>query len=176
MRNLKHLILPTSVTIIRRGLYYNNHVSSEITILRCPCLNPDQTIVWDNPAQFTSSLLTKDDIVWKSYYFYETLSSDGKSITISPMRNCSSEFSQFNNITFNDLSFSGYKNLEIVVFESGISYISGPCFKDCINLNRVVFPFSIKSFDVDGFTMKYIKNPERGTRRIKADNEMKSFQ
>ena len=83
-------------------------------------------------------------LFWKNVTYNETLSSNGETLTISPLRLCNVSYF---NIDFDDIYFSKNKDLKTVIIEEGIGSISVPAFHGCSNLNKIIFPRTIKTIE-----------------------------
>ena len=141
---LTHVIIPNTVNKIC-GLFYGSPAGRNVTIIKCPCENPNATIRWSTVVDpnFDAS-----KAVFKSSMYNETLSSDGKTLIVSPMISCEQTFYH---IDFDDTSFAGDKTIETVIFESGIDRISSEAFRGCDKLKRISFANTIKDINSNAF-------------------------
>jgi len=141
---LKHIIVPTTVTIAYTFLYQTYTVKN-VTILRCPCDDPISTITFG--GQITNAF-KQCNIVYKNVTYNESLSSNGKVLTISPMRFCTNSYF---GIDFDDTLFMNNEDLQTIIIEDGISRITAQSFLGCTNVKRIVIPKSLEYIEKDAF-------------------------
>ena len=143
---LKHIILPTTINFVENVFLYGDPSAKNVTVIKCPCQDPNATIEW---RKTSDGIFEAKNAIFKNFGYNETLSSDGKTLIVSPMIACGK---LFNRVDFNDTSFAGSKTIETVIFESGIERISSESFKNCKKLKRVSFSNTIKYINSNAFS------------------------
>ena len=142
---LTHIVLPSSIKLACNLFYYSSLENKNVTIIKCPCDDPNATIQWKVTSQ---NVFAPKNAIIKAAKYNETLSSDGKTLIVSPMTSCGEVF---NAIEFDDTAFSFDKNIETVIFETGIERISKESFRGCSKLKHISFSNTIKSINDDAF-------------------------
>jgi len=140
---LKHLFIPETV-VSSRNILYKTNSNPTVTVLKCPCENIMDSIGYTYNSDTVYNLTQMKFISG----YNETMSSDGKTLIISPLSNGGV---QYTDIDFDDISFAGDRNINTVVFEKGITKISQESFASCSGIKHIVFLDNIESINHSTF-------------------------